>query len=128
VGAAPLVQTRVAVLSEVPALVDFLFLEAPSLDEQAWSSAMKEPGPEILRETLAAYEQVQEWEPQVLRERLVEVGAAHGRKLAAAQAPVRVAVTGRSVGLPLFESLALLGKPAALDRLRSALRRLESAD
>jgi glutamyl-tRNA synthetase len=37
-----------------------------------------------------------------------------------------VAVTGRSVGLPLFESLALLGKPATLERLRSALARLES--
>jgi glutamyl-tRNA synthetase len=35
-----------------------------------------------------------------------------------------VAVTGRSVGLPLFESLALLGKPATLERLRAALTRL----
>jgi glutamyl-tRNA synthetase len=58
-----------------------------------------------------------------LKSRLQEIGAAHGLKLAAAQAPVRVAVTGRSVGLPLFESLALLGKPATLERLRAALGR-----
>jgi glutamyl-tRNA synthetase len=123
-AAAPLVQTRVALLSEVPALVDFLFLERPAVDDQAWSSAIKEPGPEILRETTAAYAQLEDWEPVALRERLAEVGAAHGRKLAAAQAPVRVAVTGRSVGLPLFESLALLGKRATLERLRAAEARL----
>ncbi|MDQ6743685.1 MAG: glutamate--tRNA ligase, partial [Candidatus Dormibacteraeota bacterium] len=52
--------------------------------------------------------------------------AAHERKLSAAQAPIRVAVTGRSVGLPLFESLALLGKPATMQRICAAQARLRS--
>ena len=42
------------------------------------------------------------------------------------QAPVRVAVTGRSVGPPLFESMALLGRDETLRRLRSARARLEA--
>jgi len=33
---------------------------------------------------------------------------------------VRVAVTGRSVGLPLFESLELLGRDRTLERVRRA--------
>ena len=37
---------------------------------------------------------------------------------------VRVAVTGRSVGLPLFESLEVLGRERTLARLRAALARL----
>jgi glutamyl-tRNA synthetase len=41
-----------------------------------------------------------------------------------AQAPVRVAVTGRSVGPPLYESLAVLGRERTLDRLRAARRKL----
>jgi glutamyl-tRNA synthetase len=45
-------------------------------------------------------------------------------KLGRAQAPVRVAVTGRTVGLPLFESLAVLGRERTLVRLRAALARL----
>jgi glutamyl-tRNA synthetase len=36
-----------------------------------------------------------------------------------AQAPVRVAVTGRTVGPPLFESLELLGRDETLRRLRA---------
>jgi len=37
---------------------------------------------------------------------------------------VRVAVTGRSVGPPLYESLVVLGRERTLERLRSARRKL----
>ena len=47
-----------------------------------------------------------------------------GLKLGKTQAPVRVAVTGRTVGLPLFESLELLGADRTLTRLRAARIRL----
>jgi glutamyl-tRNA synthetase len=47
-----------------------------------------------------------------------------GLKLGKAQAPVRVAVTGRTVGLPLFESLEILGRERTVARLRTALDRL----
>ena len=52
------------------------------------------------------------------------VGEARGLKLGKAQAPVRVAVTGRSVGLPLFESLEVLGRERTLARLAAARDRL----
>ena len=45
-------------------------------------------------------------------------------QLSKAQAPVRVAVTGRTVGPPLFESLAVLGHERTLARLRSARERV----
>ena len=40
------------------------------------------------------------------------------------QAPIRVAVTGRTVGAPLWESLAVLGRGRTLERLRAARARL----
>jgi glutamyl-tRNA synthetase len=54
------------------------------------------------------------------------VGAEHGLKLGKAQAPVRVAITGRTVGLPLFESIEVLGRERSLERLRTALAKLAS--
>ena len=42
-------------------------------------------------------------------------------KLGKAQAPVRVAVTGRAVGPPLFESMEVLGRDETLRRLAEAL-------
>ena len=50
-----------------------------------------------------------------------------GLKPRVAYAPVRVAVTGRTVSPPLFESIELLGRERTLDRLRAARARLGSA-
>ena len=47
-----------------------------------------------------------------------------GRKLGKAQAPIRVAVMGRTRGLPLFDSLAVLGREETRRRLAAALSRL----
>ena len=52
---------------------------------------------------------------------------AAGRKLGKAQAPIRVAVTGRTVGPPLFESLEVLGRDEVLDRLAAASARAGTA-
>jgi glutamyl-tRNA synthetase len=120
---APLVQTRVTTLAEVPGYVDFLFLDEAPADEGSWAKAMKDGAAGILKDTIAAYESAP-WEPEDLKARLDAVGQAHGLKLAKAQAPVRVAVTGRTVGPPLFESLVLLGRDRTLGRLRAARARL----
>jgi glutamyl-tRNA synthetase len=45
-------------------------------------------------------------------------------KLGKTQAPIRVAITGRTVGPPLFESIEVLGRDETVRRLQSALNRL----
>jgi glutamyl-tRNA synthetase len=120
---APLAQTRVAVLSEIVPYVDFLFLDAAPVDEAAWAKAMKEGAADLLGATVAAFDTV-DWDAGSLKAALETVGAERGLKLGKAQAPVRVAVTGRSIGLPLFESIEVLGRARTLDRLRAALTQL----
>ena len=121
---AELAQTRVVVLSDVLALVDFLFLDAPATDEAAWAKAMKDGSAELIAETAAAYAALTDWEADPLKDALAAIGEARGLKLGKAQAPIRVAVTGRSVGLPLFESMAVLGRERTLARLERTRERL----
>jgi glutamyl-tRNA synthetase len=124
---APLVQERVKTLAEVPAMVDFLFLDAPMIDDKSWQKAMKPPAAAVLDDAIAEYEKC-DWTADVLHEVTQGVGERRGLKLAKAQAPIRVAVTGRSVGPPLFESLAVLGRERVLDRLRAARAGLASEE
>ncbi|WP_232534358.1 glutamate--tRNA ligase [Plantactinospora sp. KBS50] len=121
---APLAQTRIALLSEIVPNVDFLFLESPLMDEASWAKAMKEGSAELLDAAIEAFAALPEWTAEVLKATLERVGADRGLKLGKAQAPVRVAVTGRTVGLPLFESLEVLGRERTLTRLRAARLRL----
>jgi glutamyl-tRNA synthetase len=121
---APLAQTRIAVLSEIVDYVDFLFLEEPVSDEQSWNKAMKEGAAEILDAAGAAFGALETWTAEPLKAALERVGDERGLKLGKTQAPVRVAATGRTVGLPLFESLEVLGRERTLARLASARRKL----
>ena len=53
-----------------------------------------------------------------------DIAARHELKAGKAQAPVRVAALGRTVGPPLFESLELLGRDETRRRLQAARARL----
>ncbi|MFC4064009.1 glutamate--tRNA ligase [Actinoplanes subglobosus] len=121
---APLAQTRIAVLSEIVENVDFLFLDEPVDDEASWTKAMKDGAAEILDDTAAAFGALTDWSAESLKAALERVGEARGLKLGKTQAPVRVAVTGRTIGLPLFESIELLGKERVLARISAARARL----
>ncbi len=123
---AELAQTRIALLAEIVPNVDFLFLPQPVSDEASWQKAMTGGAAELLAATLTAFEALDPWQAAPLREAVEQVGAGLGLKLGKAQAPVRVAVTGRTVGLPLFESLEVLGRDRTLERLGAALERLSS--
>ena len=121
---APHVQERVRTLSEVPPVVDFLFLDEPTIDPASWDKVMSTPtAAAMLDGAIAAYATC-EWTAETLHDVTQAIGEAHGLKLGKAQAPIRVAITGRSVGPPLFESLEVLGRDTTLARLRTARSRL----
>jgi glutamyl-tRNA synthetase len=126
---APLVRERVAVLSEVPAYVDFLFAPSFVTEHASWSKAVEgdTSATSILENVRAGVEalSVEQWQALAVKDVIVAVAEAHERKLGKAQAPVRVATLGRSVGLPLFESLEVLGREETLRRLTHALDRLQ---
>ena len=119
---AELAQTRLTVLSEITKYVDWYFLEETPEDEVSWTKAMKSGAEAIVKDCRERYAAVAEWDTELLKTVLEEVAAGHGLKLGKAQAPVRVAVTGRTVGLPLFESLEL--RERTLARLDVALAKL----
>jgi glutamyl-tRNA synthetase len=123
---APLVQERVAVLGEVPAMIDFMFLDPVPMDEESWAKSVTndELAVTILNAAIAAYRELAgRWDHDALHAATLAVGEGVGRKLGKAQAPIRVAVTGRRVGPPLFEALEVLGPDRTLDRLERARER-----
>lgn len=119
-AATPLVQERIGVLSEAPDMLGFLFTEEVEIDPQAAEKARTDPP--VLPAAIEALESLPAWATDgiqaALRAALVD---GLGLKPRQAFGPVRVAVTGRSVSPPLFESMELLGRERSLARLRAAL-------
>ena len=121
---AELVQTRVVTLSEVPAMVDFIFLADPVIDEDAWTKTMAS---EFASRVLGDYAHTLttcEWNHGALKGALESWTEANELKLGKTQAPIRVAITGRTVGPPLFESIEVLGRDETIRRLQMAIARI----
>jgi len=128
---APLVQERANVLADVANLVDFALGKEFSVDEECFGKAIeRDPlASTILGSALDRYRAIDpgQWRAAELKRVLEEISVEVGRKLGKTQAPVRVATMGHSVGLPLFESLEVLGKDLVAERLSIALKRLSAS-
>jgi glutamyl-tRNA synthetase len=75
---------------------------------------------EVLNACVAALEPVEEFTPENIKEALSESLVENlGLKPRVAFGPPRVALSGRRVSPPLFESMELLGKDETLRRLRA---------
>jgi glutamyl-tRNA synthetase len=126
---AELVQERVRLLTEVEPMIAFLLDDEPERDDDAWTKAMVKgkAAPEMLAAALQELGALTDWSAEAIREAVEAAAVASGfvgaegqPQLSKAQAPIRVATTGRSVGPPLFESLEALGRERTLARLRAA--------
>jgi len=120
---APLVQTRVAVMAEVVDMVDFLFMAEPPIDDAAFTKAFSADfAIPTLTQIATAFETI-EWNAESIKQAVEAVGTEHEVKLGKLQGPLRIAITGRTVGPPLFEPIELLGRDESLRRIRAALSR-----
>jgi glutamyl-tRNA synthetase len=122
---AHLVQERVATLGEIPAMVEFFFLDEPRYDEASFAKVItNDPvGRSIIEGAIERYQRLADWSAASLHEVVQQLGDEVGLPLRKAQAPVRCAITGTLVGPPLFESLEYLGRKKTIQRLREALAR-----
>ena len=120
-AAAPLVQPRVRLLGEVSGMAGSLLSTEGYIEPDADArKQLKDSAGDVLDKAIAALRGVDEadWKAEplhaLLDKALVEEG---GYKPRLAYGPVRVAMSGRRVSPPLFESMEIVGKDVSLARL-----------
>jgi glutamyl-tRNA synthetase len=123
-AAAPLIQGRISKLTDAVGMLSFLLVSDDefAVDEDDAARVLGPdavPALEAARDALAG---LGTWTADAIRDAL-QAALVEGLGLkprAAFGGAVRVAVTGRRVGPPLFESIELLGRERTLDRLARA--------
>jgi glutamyl-tRNA synthetase len=91
-------------------------------DEQAFDKCVRKPGAaELLRKFRERLAAAEPFDAPTLEALMHAFVAAEGIKIGEIIHAVRVAVTGKSVGLGLFDSLAILGRDHCLARIDRAL-------
>jgi glutamyl-tRNA synthetase len=126
-AAAPHIQTRISRLTEAPGMLGFLFADEERFEMNA-EDAERAIGPDALpalQAAEAALAEVQPWTAEAIKAALSAAlvePTGLGLKPRVAFQPVRVAVTGRRVSPPLYESIELLGRERTLARLAQAVK------
>ena len=122
--AAPIVQERMQLLGEAPALLAFLFTPDDSLEFDADALPGADAAP-ILDAAIIALAGVEAWTHAAIEDALrVALIDGLGLKPRVAFGPLRTGISGRRISPPLFESMELLGKPSTLARLARLRERL----
>ena len=124
---APLVAERVKRLDEIPAMVAFLFgTDLQILPEAAEKALAFDGAADTVLAARDALSDLPGFTSDLIEAALREVPVRLGLKPKVVFQAIRVAVTGTTVSLPLFESLELLGRDRALARITAALALLEA--
>jgi glutamyl-tRNA synthetase len=121
--AVPLIQERLENLKQAVGMLGFLLVKADefSIDEADAAAVLGEDSDETLTAAIAVLEDLPEWNTDAIHEALKSaLVEGLGLKPKFAFGPVRVAITGRRISPPLFESMEILGRDVSLARLNSA--------
>ena len=116
----PLIHTRMDTLDQAPQMIEFLFVSDADfqLDPDDAAKVLTGDAADVIGTARAALEALPQWTTadieQALRSSLID---GLGLKPKLAFGPVRLAITGRRVSPPLFESMELLGREKSLARL-----------
>ncbi len=121
-SALPLIQERIVTLSEVPAMLAFLFTKNFAVDEASVPKIADAEAKKILKRALSDLTPLASWDhasiEAALRASLIEE---MGLKPRIAFTALRIAATGSTISPPLFESMELLGKEVCLERIAGAI-------
>ncbi|ROR71977.1 glutamate--tRNA ligase [Bogoriella caseilytica] len=130
---APLVQERMTLLGESVGMLGFLLTHDQDLQvEEDSLTALRPEAAEILDTAVVALEPLaaqQDGFTTAAIESVLRSAIVDGMEIKPRHAftPLRVAVTGRRVSPPLFESMEILGAASSLTRLRALRQQLPSS-
>jgi glutamyl-tRNA synthetase len=118
--AVPLIAERVTRLDQGPGMLGFLFVDPVELDADAAAKVMDDDARGFLDDAAKVLRSVEPWVSEEIERALRELAEEQGQKPRKAFQPIRLAITGRLVSPPLFESMELLGRERSLSRLERA--------
>jgi glutamyl-tRNA synthetase len=113
---------RLKVAGDILGYADFFLLDEPVMEEAAVKQRLAKPGVRPLLEQAAErLRLVEPFAPPELEAACKQIVESAGLKIGDLIHPIRVAVTGKTVGPGLYDCLAILGRDQSLRRIERAL-------
>jgi glutamyl-tRNA synthetase len=118
--AAPLIAERITRLDQAPDMLGFLLTEQVEPAPEEAAKVLTEEARRFLEAAVKVLRPLEPWNAEAIEQALRELAGEQELKPRKAFQPIRLAITGRLVSPPLFESMELLGRERSLARLEDA--------
>jgi glutamyl-tRNA synthetase len=123
----PLIQERAKTLAEVPSLVDFMFTDLEYDSNLLLNKIEKPDAVNAIKFSIARLASLSDWKTESMEHAIRPLAEELKLKTGVFFGVIRVAVTGRTVSPPLFQTMEVLGREESFKRLNSALNKLDIA-
>jgi len=126
----PAVQERIKKLADAAPWVEFLYADAITIEnpkDLIPRKATPEQTIASLTHSAELLAGLETWDEASIEAGLRNLVGETGLKAGQIFSPIRTAITGKRVALPLFVSLAALGRPASVARIRAAIPQVPAA-
>ena len=118
-------RTRARTTIEMGRALSMYANDPPDYDADGIKKQIKSETPALLEKLLARYEGLEAWKTETLEAALRAVAEEAGVSAGKLIHPTRLGLTGVTVGAPLFDVVALLGKETVVRRLRKFLEAIK---
>jgi len=113
---------RLKTLSQIVDYAGFFFVDKLEYDEKAVQKELKKQNvPQMLEKLIAKFQTAEPFDEANLEEAIRSFAEESGLSASKVIHPLRVALTGKSVGPGIFETVCLLGREKVIQRLDEAI-------
>jgi len=118
-------RTRARTMIEMGRALSMYANDPADYDPDGMKKQIKPETPALVEKLVTRYDALEDWRTETLETTLRAVAEEAGVSAGKLIHPTRLALTGTTVGAPLFDVVALLGKEISLRRLRKFLEAIK---
>ncbi|MGI6370132.1 MAG: glutamate--tRNA ligase [Ignavibacteria bacterium] len=112
-----LFKERITFLKQIPVFANYMFEKPTEYEEEYLQKHWKENTKEIMLPLVEKFKAIDDWTHDATYGATKEYVEANNMKLKDVIHPIRLMVTGKSVGAGMFETMEILGKKESIERL-----------
>jgi glutamyl-tRNA synthetase len=123
-----LLRERIDILKDILTFGDYMFAKPSSYDTDYLQKHWKDNTLDLIKPLVDVFRNIQGWEHKLLHDETMKYVESRSVKLKDVIHPIRIMITGKSVGAGMFETMEVLGKDECLDRFDIFISKKEKGE